>query len=656
MNLDAVNQTLNSIAGKAQKEQGLSAQSFLISLCLYGSLIIACTGLFTWLKNVSYAIFQPSCIDDPAIEPLPRGISWLRKLRTVTEDSNTVQIKHGLESYLVLRFLQVAFKILAVPSLFVLPALLPVYYTAGHAAVTGLDQLSISNVQQGQIARCWIIATVGLFLHLYFCHVLWKEFHVTTNIRQQYLRRMARSAVIPPVLVTNIPSDIQDREILTQIFVQFCNHVEVSFPLESNRVVKEAEYNELLCSAVHQPMQNCRGTRKDRFVRMMSRFHVKRRMQHLRTELQHSRSIAIVQFPSLLAAHLCLQVQLGQKPSTMGTRVIDQSTIIDSRVCRGRASIIIQNCLTTVFLISCSLVWVVPIAMTGLLSQVVYLQSLSAFVARLSEYQLGFIQALLPQVALAALMCGFPLMISWFSKLFCVYSDASRQVLVQRHYFFFLYVQVFLVVSISSSLTTMIPDMIRDIQAIPALLARNLPKACDYFYSYLLMQAVTQCVLAFFQLPRSLWEMLTTKPKTSTRTMITWNLIYPVLTNLLCICMIFSITSPLILPVGTLVSGTLWVTYAYQVIYVMESPVDTAGLLYWEALQHLFVGVYTLDLFLVGLFMLRDAYGPAVLAAVILALVAALQYYSHQHFRPLVHYLSASGSCTDPYFAEQISF
>ena len=56
MNLDAVNQTLNSIAGKAQREQGLSAQSFLISLCLYSSLIIACTGLFTWLKNVSYAI------------------------------------------------------------------------------------------------------------------------------------------------------------------------------------------------------------------------------------------------------------------------------------------------------------------------------------------------------------------------------------------------------------------------------------------------------------------------------------------------------------------------------------------------------------------------------------------------------------------------
>ncbi|PYH75622.1 DUF221 membrane protein [Aspergillus uvarum CBS 121591] len=638
MNLDVVNQTLNSIAGKAQKEQGLSAQSFLISVCLYGSLIIASAGLFTWLKNVSYAIFQPSCIDDPTIEPLPRGISWLRKLRTVTEDSNTLQINHGLDSYLVLRFLQVAFKILTVPSIFVLPALLPVYYTAGHAAVTGLDQLSISNVQQGQIARCWIIATVALFLHLYVCHVLWKEFHVITNIRQQYLRRMARSAVIPPILVTDIPADIQDREILTQIFVPFCNHAEVSFPLESKRVIKEAEYNELLCSAVHQPIQDCRGKLKDRFVRTMSRFHVKRRMQRLRNELQHFRSIAIVQFPSLLAAHLCLQAQLGQKPSTVVTHVIDQSATIDARVCRGGTSVMIQNCLTTVFLISCSLLWVVPIAMTGLLSQVVYLKSVSACVARLSEFQLGLIQALLPQVALAALI------------------DASRQVLVQRHYFFFLYIQVFLVVSISSSLTTMIPDMIRDIQAIPALLARNLPKACDYFYSYLLMQAVTQCVLSFFQLPRSLWDMLTTKPRKSTRTMITWNLIYPVLTNLLCICMIFSVTSPLILPVGTLVSGTLWVTYAYQVIYVLESPVGTAGLLYWEALQHLFVGVYTLDLFLVGLFMLRDAYGPAVLAAVILALVAGLQYYSHQHFRPLVHYLSASGSGTDPYFAEQVSF
>lgn len=56
MDLDAVNQTFDHLAGKAQQEEGLSAQSFLISLGVYGGLLIPCVGLFTWLKNVSHAV------------------------------------------------------------------------------------------------------------------------------------------------------------------------------------------------------------------------------------------------------------------------------------------------------------------------------------------------------------------------------------------------------------------------------------------------------------------------------------------------------------------------------------------------------------------------------------------------------------------------
>lgn len=93
--------------------------------------------------------------------------------------------------------------------------------------------------------------------------------------------------------------------------------------------------------------------------------------------------------------------------------------------------------------------------------------------------------------------------------------------------------------------------------------------------------------------------------------------------------------------------GILWVVYAYQNLYVLEAAVETAGMLYWETLQQLFVGIYTLDLFLFGLFLLKGTLGPAVFAAIMLGLVAVVQYHLHSRSRPLVLYLSASASCDD---------
>ncbi|RDH26183.1 hypothetical protein BDQ94DRAFT_176579 [Aspergillus welwitschiae] len=654
MDLDAVNQTFDHLAGKAQQEEGLSAQSFLISLGVYGGLLIPCVGLFTWLKNVSHAVFQPGCIEDQEIRPLPPGIDWLKGLKDMVSDDETLQRKHGLDSYFVMRFLHVALKLLILPSMTVLPALLPVYYTARNDSVAGLDKLSISNVPEDQGARCWIIAIVALLANLYFGHVLSDEFDVIARTRQRYLQRVSQSGVSATILVTEIPAEIWNRETLTQIFAQLGGGaVEVMLLRERECTTKEAEYNQLLHTAGSRPSGKLRL--RSRVMRpqewvdeMLGRGHLRRRLHGLAADIQSIRSVAILRFASLFAAHLSLQTPLSSQPSTMATHLIDESSIHNAKIYRGRAARALRNCTATVALVCLSLLWVVPIAMTGLLSQLVYLSSLSALLARLSNTQLSFIQALLPQAGLAVLMYGFPLMLVGLARLFHCYSDAARQVLVQRHYFFFLYVQVFLVVSVSSSLTTMIPDIFRSIQSVPTMLGKNLPKACDYFYSYLLMQAVTQCVLAFFQLPQSLWTWLTARVRRSSRKAVTWSLIYPVLTNLLCICLIFSVTSPLILPVGTLVFGLFGIAYAYQIIYVLESTVETAGMLYWEALQQLFVGIYTLDLFLVGLFILRNAYGPAVLAAVVLALVAALQYHSHQRCRPLVQFLSASVSCATP--------
>lgn len=51
MNLSAINETVTHAAGKAQRERGLSSQSFLLTLLVYGSVSILSVCLFSYLKD-----------------------------------------------------------------------------------------------------------------------------------------------------------------------------------------------------------------------------------------------------------------------------------------------------------------------------------------------------------------------------------------------------------------------------------------------------------------------------------------------------------------------------------------------------------------------------------------------------------------------------
>jgi hypothetical protein len=51
MNITTLSQTLADAAGKAQKSQGLSSESFLISLAAYGTILLFSIGAFTFCKD-----------------------------------------------------------------------------------------------------------------------------------------------------------------------------------------------------------------------------------------------------------------------------------------------------------------------------------------------------------------------------------------------------------------------------------------------------------------------------------------------------------------------------------------------------------------------------------------------------------------------------
>src|SRR5690606_3702701 len=90
---------------------------------------------------------------------------------------------------------------------------------------------------------------------------------------------------------------------------------------------------------------------------------------------------------------------------------------------------------------------------------------------------------------LAILMALLPIILRLFARIQGRHTGMAMEQAVQGMYFAFLFIQVFLVVSISSAITVVIKRIAENPTSVPEILATNLPKAGNFFFSYLMLQA-----------------------------------------------------------------------------------------------------------------------------------------------------------------------
>ncbi|KAH6675981.1 hypothetical protein B0J14DRAFT_692242 [Halenospora varia] len=220
---------------------------------------------------------------------------------------------------------------------------------------------------------------------------------------------------------------------------------------------------------------------------------------------------------------------------------------------------------------------------------------------------------------------------------------------VQIYYFIFLFVQGFLTISLLAGITTIIGELADTIQAVPSVLAQNLPKACNYFFSYIIMSTIITVVstLIHVKLLMNLSVLSPLFDKTARQKWIRgenvnlqkWGTFIPVFTNIACIGLTYSVIAPLILVFSTVYFTALWVSYRSFPPKLTELDLGTNGLFYPTAIRQLFTGIYFMELCLSGLFFLvRDAddratcTAQAIIMIVVTALTVLFYYtidYSH---------------------------
>lgn len=214
---------------------------------------------------------------------------------------------------------------------------------------------------------------------------------------------------------------------------------------------------------------------------------------------------AFVQFNSQIAAHMACQSVSHHTAKHMAPRLVEISPddIVWNNMSLRWWERYVRTALIVTLVVALAIGWAIPVTFTGLLSQVRALTTLLPWLRWINDlprWAISLIQGVLPQAILAALMALLPFVLRALSSQQGIHTGNGIELSVQNYFFIFLFVQVFLIVSISSGVTSALRQLIRDVASAPSILAINLPRASNYFFSYMLLQAFSVSSGALLQL------------------------------------------------------------------------------------------------------------------------------------------------------------
>lgn len=328
-------------------------------------------------------------------------------------------------------------------------------------------------------------------------------------------------------------------------------------------------------------------------------------------------------------AHQCLRSHKQGELESSVTQVNPDDILWGNVTRKHSAGIMMERSLVTCVFIGIIILYVVPVSMIGLISQVPLLTKFlpcARWLYSLPEEVREVVSNLLPSILLS-ILTEFVLVAFRYLAYFKGFASGCELELdLQNWYFAFLFIHQFLVLTILSSITVVLERIVDQPISIPAMLANNLPKAATFFYQYITWKAFAFCgnnFLRFDQLinrisarhfrvqtPRQLFRQTTILPQTN------WGTIYPVFSVYGCIGVVYSIISPLIciFIIFILSLVLLYYKYALRFVYSASNVSETHGRLYPVALFHLYWGVYCLECCMIGvLFLLKNNLGRAVL-------------------------------------------
>ncbi|KAI7245991.1 DUF221-domain-containing protein [Hortaea werneckii] len=681
-----------SSSGSSDTKQGSSSVSAFLST-LIPIFVIACIifGLFLFFQKKYDRVYGPRTFlqtldkDEYSPKQSPGAFGWAKEFRELADEF--VLGHSSLENYLFLRYFKTLIVISFVGCLITWPVLFPVNATGNAPNTSGFDILSFSHISDG--ARYWAHSLIGVIFFSFVMFVITREMLYYCYMRQAYLLSPYNSSKMSSktVLFTDVPAEYRNVGAMEHIFPNskyiwiaadpedLEDHVkerdQASVKLEGAEMklignyvkkqikankknrgdsedgrLREQESGSFDIAPKERPTHKLKpliGKKVDTIDWSRGELHrlipeVAREQAEKRDPKSNKLAAVFIEFDTIRDAQAAYQQVAHQTPFHMTPRDFGMppEQVIWGNLNQPWWQRKMWSAFGTAFATFLCIFWTIPIAFAGIITNINYITDKVPFLAWIQDIPpqiLGIVTGLIPVVLVAVMMALVPIFLSLVARQFLPTMPAV-QAKVQRWYFPFQVVQVFLVTTFTSAATSVVTDIINDPTSAAGLLATNLPKASNFYIVYFVLNGLIAASLQFLNIVPLLFalflgKILDTTPKKMYNRYVTlgglgWGAFYPKMTLLGVIALSYSIIAPLVLGFATVGFGLMYLGFRYNVLFTLGTTVDTKGDCYARALKQLITGLYISEICLIGLFAIGSAgnglvsLGPLIIMIIML--------------------------------------
>ncbi|WWC88432.1 uncharacterized protein L201_003343 [Kwoniella dendrophila CBS 6074] len=297
------------------------------------------------------------------------------------------------------------------------------------------------------------------------------------------------------------------------------------------------------------------------------------------------------------------------------------------------------------------IVWAIPVAFVGIVSNIDSLCSKVSWLAWICKggpVVNGIIKGVLPPVLLAILFMLLPIVLRMMVKLQGEVRKSDIELGLFSRYWLFQVIHGFLIVTAASGLISALADIKNTVGQLPTLLAEKLPTASIFFLTFVLTTTFSAAAKQYSRAVPSVMYLLrdilagNTPRKVYLKKLkmdtFTWATVFPPTCLLICVTIVYSVIQPIMCLLSLVAFCLLYAAYKYLLHWCADQPdySETGGMFYIKALRTVFVSLYLEGICLAGLFFLstdqnnnraKSGLGCGAVMVVVIILVALFQIY-----------------------------
>lgn len=653
-------------------------------------------GVFTFVRNSFRKFYIPRTFlkTIPEKDWTPHnGTAWWTDL---WRHSDRFILQHNsLDAYLYLRFLTFIVGVCLLGTCITWPILFPINATGGGNA-SQLDRISFSNIAKNN--HLWAHTALAWVLFLGLLALIARERLRLIGIRQAFLLDTIRGARVSArtVLYLNAPPEACQAENLKEYFGEDAERMwpvidtgdlddlisarnGTAFALEKaemDLIIAAVKHNkqsggatigsnveegDSLLPKSKRPTQRkppVIGSKFDPIELARKKIgEIAERIETVRASPSRNvpgRAAVFVAFSSQEAAHRAYQRITFPPPMPVEDRFL---AVLPKEVLWNNLALPVPRRLSKasvalVFVIVFTIFFSIPVGIIGTISNVKYLANEYEWLSWLNDLPspvLGLLTGLVPPYLTSWFVSYVPKLFRHIAKMSGEPTTPQAELKTQAWFFVFQVFQVFLVTTFSSGAAAVAAQIAQDPKSAPRLLAESLPKASNFYITYFILQGLgsaSSTIVNYSDLFEYLfYEYFWDKsPREKFQTYASmkgtpWASWYPKFTNFLVIAIAYSCVAPIVLGFATVGIFLYYLAYRHQMLYIVQTKVDTKGEAYKRALQQMPTGIYLAELCLIGLFSARKASIQTGLIVLLLLITAVVNFLLDRMLRPLELYL-----------------